>query len=57
MLSAIEKFEKMTFNKEEIRNHAELFDESIFKKKISNYMNECYEEFKSTKHWEVSRGE
>lgn len=57
LLSAIEKFEKMTFNKEEIRNHAELFDESIFKKKISNYMNECYEEFKSTKHWEVSRGE
>lgn len=57
LLSAIEKFEKMKFNKEEIRNHAELFDESIFKKKISNYMNECYEEFKSTKHWEVSRGE
>lgn len=54
---AINKFNNCKFDKNEIRKHAEKFDEEIFKIKINKYVNECYEEFKSTKHWKVIRGE
>lgn len=53
LLKAIERFEKMTFNKEEIRKHAETFDEEIFKAKIKNYVDECYKEFNENKKWKV----
>lgn len=53
LLKAIEKFEKMTFDKEEIRKHAETFDEEIFKAKIQNYVDKCYKEFKENKKWKV----
>ncbi|MBU3103151.1 glycosyltransferase [Clostridium gasigenes] len=54
---AIKRFETMNFDKNEIRKHAEKFDESIFKSKIDTYVNKCYMEFKEEKHWEVIRGE
>ncbi|GAA0083790.1 glycosyltransferase family 4 protein [Clostridium sp. CTA-7] len=54
---AIEKFNKISFDKVKIRKHAEEFDESIFKEKIKKYINECYNEFNSEKHWKVIRGE
>ena len=37
---AMLEFEKMSFNKEEIRKHALEFDESIFKDKIRNFIEE-----------------
>ncbi|MDT8716163.1 glycosyltransferase [Clostridium sp. 19966] len=50
---AIKRFEKMSFDKNIIREHSQKFDEEIFKEKINNYVNECYEEFKNTKKWRV----
>ena len=47
------KFDRQKFSKEEIRKHAELFDEEIFKKKIDSFVNEKYKEFKETKKWKV----
>ena len=38
---AILKFENMKFNKEEIRQHSLKFDESVFQKKIKEYVEEC----------------
>lgn len=47
------KFDRQKFSKQEIRKHAELFDEEIFKKKIDSFVNEKYKEFKETKKWKV----
>jgi glycosyltransferase involved in cell wall biosynthesis len=35
---AIKKFEKMKFNANEIRKHAEKFDKKVFKKKILKFI-------------------
>lgn len=51
--SAINKFCKIEFNPEEIRSHAESFDEDIFKRKISNFVYDKVEEFKNNKKWVV----
>ncbi|GIM30240.1 glycosyl transferase [Clostridium polyendosporum] len=53
LVDAVKEFEKMSFDKLEIRKHAETFDEEIFKKKIESFINEKYEEFNTTKHWKV----
>lgn len=53
MKDAIKQFEKTTFHKEEIRNHALGFDEEIFKSKIKNYIDECYDDFKKTQKWKI----
>lgn len=45
LIKAIEKFEGMTFDKKEIRKHAETFDEHVFKEKIEKFINEKYIEF------------
>lgn len=42
--SAILKFEKITFNKEEIRKHALEFNEDIFKNKIKNFIDDKIKE-------------
>jgi hypothetical protein len=36
--TAIEKFEKMSFDYKEIRKHAEIFDIKIFKNKILEFI-------------------
>lgn len=51
--ASIKIFEKLNFDKEVIRKHAEEFDEEVFKEKIERYINECYEEFRNMKHWRV----
>ena len=43
LLQAIKKFEGMTFDKIEIRKHAETFNEQIFKEKIKRFVDEKYE--------------
>lgn len=43
---AVNNFQTMDFSKEEIRKHALTFDEEVFKKKVENYVNEKYIEFK-----------
>lgn len=53
MKEAMIKFDAINFDKQIIRNHAQTFDEEIFKMKIKNYMDECYEQFKNTKKWKV----
>lgn len=53
MMSAIEKFNIMNFDKKQIRLHAEKFDEEIFKKKIAKFITNKYEEFKENKKWVV----
>ena len=40
--NAILEFEKLQFNKQEIREHALGFDESVFQRKISEFVNEVY---------------
>ena len=50
---AVKKFEGMSFDKNVIRKHAELFDEKIFKEKINNYIHDKYDEFQKEKKWVV----
>lgn len=50
---AILRFQKMKFDKKEIRKHAEEFSVEIFENKIKSFVEEKYEEFKNTKHWDV----
>ena len=42
---AILEFEKMKFDKQEIRKHAMKFDEEEFRKKIKNFVEEKYKEY------------
>lgn len=51
LIKAIIKFQNMVFDKQEIRKHAETFDESIFKEKIKSFIDEKYEEFKNRKFY------
>jgi len=44
---AVINFESYKFDKIKIRKHAEKFDEEIFKKKIQEYVQYCYEEHKN----------
>lgn len=44
---AVEKFQMMTFDKQEIRKHALKFDEEVFKKKIEDFVNSKLVEFKA----------
>lgn len=46
LINAVKKFETMNFDKQEIRRHAETFDEVIFKEKISKFIEDKYREFK-----------
>ena len=50
---AVQRFEKIGFDKREIRAHAEKFDEEVYKHKIKSFIDEKYIEFKSTKKWTV----
>lgn len=43
-MEAMSKFESMTFDKNEIRNHAMSFDEENFRKQILEYVNKKYKE-------------
>ena len=43
----------MSFDKNEIRNHAKKFDESVFKEKIEKFVQEKYEETRNLKKWIV----
>lgn len=53
VINSIRKFEKVKFNKDIIRNHAKEFDEEVFKKKISCYIDNIYYEFKNMEKWKV----
>lgn len=53
MKDAMQRFEKINFDKQTIREHAKTFDEEIFKQKVDNFIKEKYEEFKKIKKWEV----
>ncbi len=53
MSEAVKRFNTLNFNKNEIRNHAEKFDEEIFKQKIEKFVKEKREEFKSIEKWKV----
>lgn len=50
---AIDKFDEMNFSKEEIRKHAEGFDEEIFKEKMNNFIKLKTLEFTKQKKWVV----
>ena len=52
---AVLRFQDMKFDKNEIRKHAEKFDEEIFKKKMKTFIDEAYEEFNNNKKWKVIR--
>ena len=41
---AIQKFEGMTFDKEKIREHAIVFDESVYQRKIKEFIDEKIKE-------------
>ena len=53
LVDAIERFDKMKFDKQEIRKHAETFDEAIFKQKIEEFVKEKYVEYTNEKTWKV----
>lgn len=50
---ALARFEKMSFNKQLIREHACEFDEKIFKQKTQGFINESYNQFIKLKKWKV----
>ena len=45
MIEAIQRAEKISFDKEKLRKHAMEFDESIFKDKLKRFVEEQYEKF------------
>lgn len=47
LIDGVNKLENIKFNKNEIRKHAEKFDEEIFKEKIGRYVKSKYTEFLS----------
>ena len=47
LIDGVNKLENIKFNKNEIRKHAEKFDEEIFKEKIRGYVKSKYTEFLS----------
>lgn len=49
LIDAIQKFETMTFDKVELREHAKRFDEEVFKKKIKAFVDEKIEEYHQKK--------
>ncbi|WP_297423415.1 glycosyltransferase [Clostridium sp.] len=51
LINAIKRFEKMIFDKKEIRKHAETFDESIFKLKMKKFIEEKYMVFNQEKDY------
>lgn len=53
LIDAINRFKKINFNKENIRNHAKNFDEEIFKKKINSFIEDKAKRFNKEKRWEV----
>lgn len=53
LINAVKKFNETEFNKYEIREHAEKFDESVYKEKIKNFVEEKYLENKNMKKWIV----
>lgn len=53
LIKSIRAFEKMTFDKNYIRKHAEKFDESIFKDKIYRFVEMKYKEFLIEKRYKV----
>lgn len=50
LIDAVNKFENMSFDKQEIRRHAQSFDEEIFKNKIKKFINSKYSEFKKNNY-------
>lgn len=50
---AINKFQKMKFDKMEIREHSMVFDEAKFKEKISTFIIDKYKDFKEEKEWRI----
>ncbi len=53
LCNAIHRFNKMSFNKIHIRNHAKNFDEEIFKDKIRRFVYEKSGEFKRIEKWKI----
>lgn len=49
--NSIYKFQSMNFNKNIIRKQAERFDEKIFRQKLKEYIDYCYDEFSTQKRW------
>ena len=43
VIEAVKEFEKLEFNKEEIREHALKFSEENFRKEIKNFVKQEYE--------------
>ena len=44
---AVRQFERMTFNRHQIASHARQFDEVLFRKRLDDYVQQCYAEFQS----------
>ncbi len=53
LILAVNKLNTIKFNKTEIREHARMFDEEIFKDKIKKFIESKYDEFKNNKKWIV----
>lgn len=53
LIDAITKFENMKFDKNEIRKHAEKFDDSVYKEKIESFISEKFKEFYEEKKYKV----
>ncbi|MFW6123725.1 MAG: glycosyltransferase [Acidobacteriota bacterium] len=50
LLSVLDKFEKLTFNKTEIRKNALKYSRKIFKQRISSFLEEKWNEFRNIKN-------
>jgi len=49
VMEAVKRFDQKKFNPEKVRRHALEFDQNIFKKKMNDFINKEYENFKNNR--------
>ena len=50
LMAALKRFERVTFSRRAIASHARDFDELVFRKRISEFVQKCYAEFQEDDH-------
>lgn len=53
LVDAMKRFETMTFDKMELRKHAEEFDDEVFKRKIKEFVDEKVKEYYEEQKFEI----
>ncbi len=49
LIAAVHRFERLSFNPHTLREHAKKFDESVFRRELTEFVDTAYREFKTKK--------